>query len=662
MHLYEEAFILVANRLSKRVVALLAILVMLMPLLAACGGAQAPEPNQQDQGADPTQANQVAGDVTQPPAGTEPAEGPTQGATGDGTAIPAPTAADNATDETPAATGASAQVGGDCPEGQKGGTAVVSIQQEPDILDPFITGMTFSVWILHALDTPLVRATDKSGVFQPMLLTEVPTTDNGGISKDGLTYKVNFREGLKWSDGQPITARDLVFTWKTIMNPAYGAGSQLGWDKIQSIDLSNNDLTATIKLKEVYAPFFATAIAGSGATTGGMLLPEHAFKGMQPAQYAKSGYGAAGKAGHVSSGPFKMEAWKKGESITLARNENYVGQKACLDRLVFSVVPSVDAGTAALQKGDVDLATNYYASDIPVLEKLSGQGVKVLAYPAYLVERYVFNLQDPKDPNITTNPKQAKPHPVLGDKAVRQAISISINRPAIVEKLLYGKAELAVTEWDNSPWFNQNLKPYPFDPNQAKQILDQAGWKPGADGIREKNGVRLSFTHSTTSGNPIRETIQRAAISDLRNVGIEMKIQNYEPAKLFASFSEGGVMSRRQFDVAGYTTGIGLDPDFSSYYASNEIPTKAKPGGSNYGGYSNPEVDKLWAQQAKEADTAKRKAMYDRIQELMYNDYAILWIYDRLQIDAAGPDFQAPPPDFTGYIWWAPERMTRQQQ
>ncbi len=615
--------------------ALIALVVLLTPLIAACGGNGGGQATEQPAGG--TQA-------TEQPAGGQ----PTTGATGG---------------QTPAAgatTGTGAQ-GGDTKCASQGGTAVVGIVQEPDVLDPFRTGMTFAVWVLHALDVPMVRATPKSGEIEPVLLKENPTLENGGISKDGLTYKLNFKEGLKWSDGQPLTAKDLVFTWKTIMDTEYGAGSQLGWENIKSIDLSNNDLTATIKLNEVYAPFAATVIQGSGATTSGYLLPEHKFKGMKGAEIAKSDYGAQGKSGHVGSGPFKIESWKKGEAITMVRNDNYVGTKACLDKMIWSVVPSVDAQTSALQNGEIDLATNYYASDIPTLEKLEDRGVKALAYPAFLVERYVYNFHDPKDPNITVDPKKAKPHPVFADKNVRLAVAMAINRPAIVEKLLFGKAKIGVTEWDNSPWFNEKLKPYPYDPEKAKQLLDQAGWKPGGDGIREKNGVRLSFTHRTTSGNPIRETIQRAAIGDLQKVGVEMKIHNPDATKLFATFSEGGVLSRRQFDMGGYTTGIGLDPDFSAYYATNQIPTKSKPGGSNYGGYSNPEVDKLWKQQATELDPKKRKAMYDQIQQKMYDDVAVLYIYDRLQIDAAGPKLKTPPADFTGYIWWSPESFSMQQ-
>lgn len=661
-----------------------ALIVLLTPILAACGAeapGEAPQQNAQATEADAPAAEGTAVDApTSQEIETAPAEdsAPTAAATeAEAGATPgADTEPDieeteaplDPVEGTPASLGTAEPAGGDigfsqeqCP--QQGGTAVVTIQQEPEILDPYITSMTFAIWVLKTLDVPMTRAVPASGQFQPMLLTEVPSLENGGISEDGKTYTLNFKEGLKWSDGEPLDATDLVFTWKTIMDPNYGAGSQQGWDQIQDIKLSNNDRTATITLKEVYAPFASFVYLGYPNSGAGHLLPEHVFEGMQPNQYAQSDFGAPGKAGHVGTGPFKISEWRQGQSITVERNENYVGQQACLDRMIFQVVPSVDTQVSMLQRGENDLATNFYGSDIPTLENLEPQGVKVLSYPAFLVERYVFNFKDPADPQTATDPLKAKPHPLFQDKNVRLAVAHAINRQAIVDKLLHGNAEVAVTEWDNSPWFNENLKPYEFNPDRAKQLLEEAGWTDtNGDGIREKNGQRATFTHSTTSGNPIREQIQRAAINDLRNVGIEMKVQNVEPSKFFGSYSTGGTLSRHQFGIGGYTTGFGTDPDFSTYYACDQIPRRGNPAGSNYGAYCNEELDKLWQQQARELDPAKRKEIYDQIQQIMYDDVAILWIYDRFQIDAAGPNLQTPPPDFTGYIWWGPEFWSHKGQ
>lgn len=538
----------------------------------------------------------------------------------------------------------------------KGGTAVIGYVQEPDILDPFITGETFSTWVLHVIDTPMIRAA-KGGKLQAMLVTEVPSMQNGGISSDGLTYKINFRKNLKWSDGQPVTAKDLVFTWKTVMNPDYGAGSQLGWDHIKSIDLSNNNLTATIKLTEVYAPFLAYVLAGTAANTStGFLLPEHFFKGMKPADYAKSDYGSQGSNKHVGTGAFKLTSWDKGNQITVERNKYWVGKPPCLDKIVYSILDSSDQQTSQLQTGDIDLGTNYTEADIPTLEGLKSQNVSVLAYQSVGggIERFMFNLRDPKDPQIKIDPMKAKPHPLFSDKNVRMAITLGTNRPAYASKVLHGAAKVGVTELDGTQWFNDSLKPYPYDPDKAKQLLDKAGWKPGSDGIREKNGTRLSFEESTTSGNPVREVIQRAMINDLQQIGVEMKIRNYDPNKLFSSFSSGGIAAVHDFDMVSYTTSIHpLDPDLTPFYATNQIPSKKNKGqGGNNECYSNSQVDKLLAAQVKELNEAKRTQQLQQIQKLVYDDIPLFYAYDRKDISGVGPKLKGFQPDRIAGLWW----------
>ena len=244
------------------------------------------------------------------------------------------------------------------------------------------------------------------------------------------------------------------------MAPETGAASQLGFDQIQSIKLSDNDLTATIQLKDVYAPFMAYVLAGAGDTGGGMLLPAHVFDN-DPKKVRASNYGrvVGGKINHVGNGPFKIDEWDKGNRITTSRNENYFGKKPCLDGMVFTLFGAdTDTQTTQLANGEIDLATNYTEGDIPTLEDLPD--AQVIANPAVgSIERYYFNLKDPKDPNINRNPTQARPHPLFGDKNVRMAIAMGINRQAIVDELLYGETKVAVTELDNTPWFNQNLEP-----------------------------------------------------------------------------------------------------------------------------------------------------------------------------------------------------------
>ncbi len=513
--------------------------------------------------------------------------------------------------------------------------------------------MTFTIWLLGTAETPMIQVLP-GAKLKGALLRDVPTTENGGITNNGKTYTVHFREGIKWSDGQPITGRDLVFTWKTIMNPQMGASSQLGWEQIKNIQLSNNNLTATIQVKDVYAPFLAYVLTS-------WLLPEHHLKGMPVQQIAKSTYSQPGKGGameHVGSGPFVIQSWAKGDNITAVRNDNYFGDKACLDKMVFSFLKDTDQQTSALQRGDIDLATNYTEGDLPTLQQLEGEGIQVLSVASPgSVERYYFNLHDPKDPMINKDPKKARPHPIFSDKNVRMAIAMGINRPAIVEKVLYGQAKVAVTELSGQePWENEKLQPYPFDPNKAAQMLDQAGWKVGSDGIRAKNGQRLSFTHTTTTPNPIRETIQRLVQSDLRKMGVEMNIKNADPNKLFATYAEGGIGSRRQFDMVGWTTGTGvLDPDITWEFHTSQIPRQSYQSGSNVMGYSKPQVDKLLDQNVRQPDPQQRKQTLDQVQQQVYDDVPVIYMYVRLRIDAAGPNLKGLTADPMAGLWWNPQ-------
>jgi len=630
----KEATDLTARNKTYRWLVLFAVLLLLTPLIAACGGGDATSTT----GTSAGETEVVPAGETEAPAAGETEEAPAG--------------------ETEAAPTAGATEGaGAAREGTQGGDLVVGLVQEPEILDPFVTGMTFSIWVLHTLNTPMIRAV-KGGTLKPILLTEVPTPENGGISEDGKTYKVAFKPDLKWSDGQPLTAKDLAFTHKTVMDAAYGAGSQEGWNQIDKIALSNNDLTATITLKEAYVPFLAYVLAGTASGSGGMLLPEHKFKGKKPAEYAKSDYGLVGSAGHVGNGPFKIKEWKKGESITVVRNENYVGEKAFLDSIIFSILESSDLQTTQLGEGEIDIATNYTAGDIPTLQDLEESGVVTHAVPAVgSIERYIFNLKDPKDPNIKTDASKAKDHPIFGDKNVRMAIIMGMNRGVVTEKLLFNEAKVGVTELDGSQWFNKDLKPYPYDPEKAKQMLDAAGWKAGSGGIREKGGKRLSFTHITTSGNPLRENVQRAFIDDLRKIGVEMKIGNQEADKLFANFSQGGTAATGNFDMVGYTTGITpLDPDLTAFYATTQIPSKKNGGvGSNNARYSNPALDKLLKQQVIELDEAKRQQLLDQIQKTVLDDAPLFYIYDRLTIDASGPRAKGIVSDPVAGFWWNTE-------
>jgi peptide/nickel transport system substrate-binding protein len=464
----------------------------------------------------------------------------------------------------------------------------------------------------------------------PVLLKEEPTLDNGGISKDGLTYKINFKDGLKWSTGQPLNAEDFVFTWKTIMDPKFGSSSTQGWDQIKDVELSGDKLSATIRLKDVYVPFVSDVLTYAASSGAGYLLAKHYFEKIAVDKIKDDPSGAPGGNAYVGAGPFKIVEWKKGQSLTMERNPNWSGAKAKLDKIIVSFVATREQQIDGLRTDNMDYAVDFIEAQIPDLEKIPNAKV----FPAKSVgsiERYHFNQWQPGD--------RTKPHRLWGgpDGAkVRMALFMAMNRQAVVDKILFGKTTIAVTEMDNNPsWFNSSLKPYTYDPAAAEKVLEELGWKKGADGIREKGGVKFEFTHSTTSGNVTRETIQRAFISDLEKIGVRMKIENYKPAEMFANFAKGGIGATGKVDVWGWTTGSTDPGTYLDLFNSANIPNEQKPDGNNYIGYKNAEMDDLTKKQAVAIDPKERKAIVDKIQQKIYDEGLILYVYDRLNIDVA---------------------------
>jgi peptide/nickel transport system substrate-binding protein len=588
----------------------------LAAVMAACGG-QPAAPTAAPKAAEPTKPA-AAAPTAAPTAAAKPAE-PTKPAAAAPTA--APTAAAKPAEPTKPAAAAA-------PEG---GTLVIGMWQEPESLNPYITSMTYSIWINSVINTEMIK-TGKDDKLVPNLVQEVPTLENGGISKDGLTYTLKFKPNLKWSDGQPLTGEDLVMTWKLIMDPKFGASSTTGWEKIKDIELSSDKLTATIRLKEVWVSFLSDCLTYAANSGGGFLLPAHYFKNIPVDKISSDPSGAPGGNKYIGAGPYKIVEWKKNQSLTVERNPNWHGSKPKLDRIIFNFVASREAEIDGLRTGDLDYAVDFIEAQIPDLEKIPEAKV----YPSKAVgsiERYYFNLFEPGS-------DRTKPHRLWGGvkegAKVRLALAMAMNRQAIVDKILYGKTTVAVNEMDNNPtWATTSLKPYPFDLDKAAALLEEAGWKKGADGIREKNGVKFEFTHATTSGNVTRETIQRAILADLEKIGVRMKIENYKPSEMFANYANGGVGATGKTDMWGWTTGS-TDPSiYDDSLNSKNIPTKEKPDGNNYIGYKDAEMDDLLKKQSVAIDPKERKALVDKIHQKIYDEVPVVYMYDRLNIDVA---------------------------
>lgn len=538
--------------------------------------------------------------------------------------------------------------------GSKGMT--IAFEQEPDELTGTYTAMAFAAWVWQMFGIGPGKWDDKNNLV-PYTATEIPSVENGGISPDALTVTWRLKPCIFWSDGQPITSKDFAFTWKSDMDPANTPGSREGWDQIAGID-TPDDQTVVIHFKKIYAAWPLLFDLGPNNTQGG-LLPAHIFEGKTGLEKDPLIHQP-----NWAGGPFAVKEWVPGDHMTLVRNPNYFGTPAKLDYINIKFVPSIDAGKAALRSGDVDLVVNLAESDIADVRAMASEGIQLRVVPTPGFEHMLFNLgitdSTAKDSSGHVIGNSDQPGPcVFQDGSVRKAIMLGTDRLAFIKDYLKEDETLFIASlWPGSSWYNSSLKPYPYDPTQAGALLDAAGYKVGADGLRAgscgSNPVKFSFGLEST--NAQRRIDDMTAIqADLYKIGIEIKPNALPAGTFFGSYSDGADMPRGRFDLAIYATGFYPDPDPGGGFACAEVPSKANPGGGNTYHLCDPQIDSLVAQGVATADTAARKQIYNQLQQYMYDHVTMVPLYARADVYAFKETLVVPPSSGYSSVFWEAE-------
>jgi peptide/nickel transport system substrate-binding protein len=470
--------------------------------------------------------------------------------------------------------------------------------QEFDNLNPLYTNMwfvstTFPIWNCYAWTF------DDQNNPIPVLITEMPSAENGGITNDGKTITLKLRDDIVWSDGTPITADDFIFTYQMTVDPNNAVAAVSPYDLIESMEAPDPQTVVT-NFTEPYAPWMGQLWKG--------ILPKHI---LQPVFDSAGSLNDAewNFAPTVGCGPYNFAEWESGSFARFVANDNYWLGRPKIDELFFQFVPDDASQIAALQAGDGDLGTFFSWSDVPTLEEA---GIKILlAYSGYN-EGYYFNL----------NPE--KGHPALQDLKVRQAIAYAIDREAISNDLLLGGTKPAATMWDNMPYVDPSITAYPFDPEMAKSLLDEAGWvDSNDDGTRDKDGVELMLRYGTTT-REIRKDTQAVVQQFLADVGIGVELLNFESDQFFGGYEEGGPAATGQLDMFEYSTSPAFpDPDSADFLCS-EIPSDEKPSGTNWEGWCDPDVDALFQAQASQVDFNTRQQTFYQISRLIYDN--VYWL------------------------------------
>jgi peptide/nickel transport system substrate-binding protein len=492
----------------------------------------------------------------------------------------------------------------------------MGIYQEPENLNTYIGVQTVITYVHKPFAEYLIDVNEK-GEYVPVLAAEIPSVENGGVSEDGLTITYKLKKGIQWSDGQPFTSADVKFTWEALINPKNLVKSRSGYELIESVE-TPDDHTAVVKYKEFYAPYL---------TRFAPVLPKHILgklDNMNDAPYNRM---------PVGTGAFRVTEWVSGDHITMEKNPHYrEADKVKIDKLFFKIIPSREVGIAQIQAGDVDGVWDLIEAQIPMMEK--NPEISLCLSNALVSERLIMNHSTPLPPN---NGNPDYPHPILADLRVRQAIQYAIDKDTIIDKLLYGKARPGTTEIPDGWAHNPDVKPTEYNPEKAKQLLEAAGWKPGADGIREKDGTRLRLKITTTTGNKLREMVEQVLVAQMKDVGIEFYIENVPSSVLFGSWSNDADRKKGRYDILMYTTGPGIDPhqQFEGYFHSKNIPTEANGGsGYNYTRHRDAELDKWLDLAGKAPSLEKRAEAYRNAQARVAEIIPHIYLYRRVNVHA----------------------------
>jgi peptide/nickel transport system substrate-binding protein len=500
------------------------------------------------------------------------------------------------------------------------GTVRIGLYEEPDTLNPVISSMAFASDVFQLIFDGLIRY-DGKGHAIPDLARELPTFANGGISRDGRTITYHLMPHVLWSDGVPLTAADVRFTWQQIMKPQNNTVSRDGYDRIERIDTPDPQ-TVRIVLREAYPPalyLFRDLIQGA-------IVPKHVLDGTPNINNVPFNQHPIG------SGPYLLRAWTHGSEMRFDANPAYFRGAPKIAHVVVKFVPDQNTLVSELSTHDIDL---YYDVSLQQIARIrTFSDIAIATTSSLHWEHLAFN---------TT-------HPPLDERAVRVALCRSIDENAIYAKIYHALGREAPTHFNpDTGWGDPAIRPYPFDPRAAAAELDAAGWKLGADGIRSRNGRRLAFSISSITGVKQRESIEVFLQSAWHAIGAEVDVKNYPAPIFFAPAAAGGMLFGGKTDVDLYTSlDSWPDPDDSLYVS----PAQTPPNGQNVSFYRNPEIARLQQAGLATYDPAARRAVYRRISHILIDDVPE-YVLDFLpEIDAYNDDLHGVTPAPIGSDLW----------
>ncbi|GIW47106.1 MAG: peptide-binding protein [Deltaproteobacteria bacterium] len=468
----------------------------------------------------------------------------------------------------------------------EGDWLIYNLGAEPGTLNPITATDAYeSIVNSGKIYETLVKRDNKTLEIIPLL------AESWEVSEDKLTFTFHLRRGVKWHDGYPFTAHDVVFSYEKIMDPEVDAPHLRAYYKdIKSIE-AIDDYTVRCSYSKPY--FLALEFCG-----GIPIVPKHVF------EKGDFNTNPAGRA-PVGTGPYRFVKWNTGEEIILDRNEDYWGKKPYIKRIVFKIISDPTVALQVLKREEIDLTG---LTPIQWARQTSSQRFKKnFRKLSYFTPNYSY---------IGWNTRR----PFFSDKRVRRAMTHLVNRELILEKILYNLGEIVTNPfYIYSPEYDHSIKPYPYDPVEAKKLLDEAGWVDhDGDGIRDKDGVKFEFEFLIPSGSITAEQIATILEEELKRVGIRMRIRRLEWAVFVKHLEE------RRFDAVTLAWSMGVESDPYQVWHSSQAER-----GSNFVGFKNDEADRIMEQARKEFDKAKRVRLFRKLAKIIHEEQPYTFLFCR---------------------------------
>ncbi|PYR27033.1 MAG: hypothetical protein DMF98_07175 [Acidobacteria bacterium] len=491
---------------------------------------------------------------------------------------------------------------------------IIGYDREPDTLN------RFSTHILEDIQSCIsegLTTTDEQMQVVPLLAAEVPTLQNGGVqirADGGMDVTWKLRPGVTWHDGTPLTSADVKFTVDAINGPNYNPESTDGFDRIRSVD-TPDPLTAIVHYREVYAPFDIQFIRG--------VLPKHVLDGrdIDHAQdYNRNPLG---------TGPYRLAEWRAGEYILLERVPHYWrgDEYPRIRRLLFKFIANTNTRINQLANGEVHLVAlvpwDKYG-DIAGLRSI-------------LVHKTPGNAYE----HVTLNERQFPP---FADVRVRRALLHALDRERYTKTILDGLAPVAHGPIQPASWaYTDHVTRYRFDPVRARLLLEEAGWTLGANGIRQRDGRPLAFTLITQAGYAIRENVAQAIERQLRDVGVDVRVELHDGTAISAIWFEG------RFDAMLHWWQMPSDPELTTFFAADRTP----PAGRNINYFKDDELTRVLYASDRTVDRAERLRLLHRAQAMVADAVPELPLYTVTRLDAVPKTLQhfKGNPTNTGVFW-----------